>query len=183
MDAFHFSLRQDEKEYLKNLVRLRIAARLAGKHAALLEPPSERLRERFGAFVTLTLRGRLRGCIGHLVGNMPLFETVGEMAEAAAFGDPRFPPLTVPEFDEMAVEISILSPLTLCPDPKLVEVGRHGLLVQRGPHSGLLLPQVPVEWGWDREQFLDQTCIKAGMRPGCWKLPDATLYWFEAEVF
>lgn len=183
MDVFRFSLRQDEKEYLKNLVRLRIAARLAGKHAETPEPPSDRLRERFGAFVTLTLRGRLRGCIGHIVGDMPLFETIGEMAEAAAFGDPRFSPLTAREFTDIAIEISILSPLTPCPDPARVEVGRHGLLVQRGHHSGLLLPQVPVEWGWDREQFLDQTCVKAGMRPGCWKLPDTTLFWFEAEVF
>ena len=83
----------------------------------------------------------------------------------------------------MAIEISILSPLTPCPDPALVEVGRHGLLIRRGGHSGLLLPQVPVEWGWNRETFLDQTCVKAGLPPGTWKRPDASLYWFEAEVF
>jgi uncharacterized protein len=183
MDVFRFSLSQDEKDYLKNLVRLRIAARLAGKRAELPEPPTDRLRERFGAFVTLTLRGRLRGCIGHIVGDMPLYETIGEMAEAAAFGDPRFSPLTAREFVDVVIEISILSPLTPCPDPNLVEVGRHGLLLRRGAHSGLLLPQVPVEWSWDRETFLDQTCVKAGMRPGCWKLPDTTLFWFEAEVF
>lgn len=183
MDAFHFSLGQDEKDYLKNLVRLRIAGRLAGREAALPAPPTDRLRERFGAFVTLTIRDRLRGCIGHIVGDRPLFETIGEMAEAAAFEDPRFPPLTAREFEAVTIEISILSPLTPCPDPALVEVGRHGLLVRRGVFSGLLLPQVPVEWGWNREQFLDQTCLKAGMRPGCWQLPDAELYWFEAEVF
>jgi AmmeMemoRadiSam system protein A len=183
MDVFHFSLSQDEKDYLKNLVRLRIAERLSGRRAAEPDPPTDRLREHFGAFVTLTLRGRLRGCIGHIMGDAPLFETIGEMAEAAAFGDPRFPPLSTREFADVTIEISILSPLIPCPDPNLVEVGRHGLLVSRGGQSGLLLPQVPVEWGWDREQFLDQTCVKAGLRPGCWKLPDTTLYWFEAEVF
>ena len=183
MDAFHFTLSQDEKDYLKNLVRLRIGGRLSGRGVPTPEPPTERLRERFGAFVTLTLRGRLRGCIGHIVGDKALYQTIGEMAEAAAFDDPRFPPLTAREFSDLAIEISILSPLTPCPDPALVTVGRHGLLVRRGGHSGLLLPQVPVEWHWDREQFLDQTCVKAGLTPGCWKRPDTTLFWFEAEVF
>ena len=183
MDAFRFVLTDQEKDYLKDLVRLRIAARLAGRKANLPEPPSELLREPHGAFVTLTLRGRLRGCIGHIVGDAPLFETIGEMAQAAAFGDPRFPPLSREEFEQVAVEISVLSPLTPCPDPALVTVGRHGLLVRRGGRSGLLLPQVPVEWGWDRETFLDQTCRKAGMEPGCWRDPATTLFWFEAEVF
>lgn len=183
MDAFRFTLTDQEKEYLKELVRLRIASRLAGRDAPLPAPPTDKLREPHGAFVTLTLRGRLRGCIGHIVGDRPLFETIGEMAEAAAFGDPRFPPLSQAEFADVAVEISVLSPLTPCPDPDLVEVGRHGLLVRRGVHSGLLLPQVPVEWGWDRETFLAQTCRKAGLESGCWKDPAAALYWFEAEVF
>ncbi len=183
MDVFHFSLTEEEKDYLKDLVRSRIAARLAGQEAGTPQPPTDKLREPFGAFVTLTLDGRLRGCIGHIVGDRPLFETIGEMAEAAAFGDPRFPPLTHAEFSRIAVEISILSPLTACPDPKLVEVGRHGLLVRRGMRSGLLLPQVPVEWGWDRKTFLDQTCHKAGLPPGCWKNPETTVLWFEAAVF
>jgi len=183
MDAFHFTLSQEEKDYLKNLVRLRIEDRLAGRPGTTPEPPTDRLREKFGAFVTLTLHGRLRGCIGHIVGDRPLFQTIGDMAEAAAFEDPRFPSLTAREFQDVAIEISILSPLTACPDPELVAVGRHGLFIRRGNHSGLLLPQVPVEWHWNREQFLDQTCVKAGLSPGCWKLPGTTLFWFEAEVF
>ncbi|MEA4855501.1 MAG: AmmeMemoRadiSam system protein A [Solidesulfovibrio sp.] len=183
MDAFRFSLTDEEKASLKDLVRLRIAARLAGRDPASPRPPTGKLREPHGAFVTLTLRGRLRGCIGHIVGDRPLFETIGDMAEAAAFGDPRFTPLTREEFQDIAIEISVLSPLTPCPDPALVEVGRHGLLVRRGARSGLLLPQVPVEWGWDRETFLDQTCRKAGLEPGCWRHPDTKLSWFEAEVF
>jgi hypothetical protein len=183
MEAFHFSLTQPEKDYLKDLARLRIAGRLTGREARIPEPPTDVLRQSFGAFVTLTLAGRLRGCIGHIIGDKPLFETISEMAEAAAFGDPRFPPLSQQEFPDVAIEISILSPLTPCPDPNLVEVGRHGLLVQRGGRSGLLLPQVPVEWKWDRETFLSQTCHKAGMESGCWKHPETTLFWFEAEVF
>lgn len=183
MDAFHFSLSQEEKDYLKNLVRLRIGNTLAGRRTVTPEPPTDRLREKFGAFVTLTIRGRLRGCIGHIVGDMPLYATIGEMAAAAAFEDPRFPPLSAREFQDVAIEISILSPIEPCPDPALVEVGRHGLLIRRGGHSGLLLPQVPVEWHWNREQFLDQTCLKAGLEPGCWRAPDTSLFWFEAEVF
>lgn len=183
MDAFRFSLTDHEKTYLKDLVRLRIASRLAGREAPLPEPPTDKLREPHGAFVTLTIGGNLRGCIGHIVGDRPLYETIGEMAEAAAFDDPRFPPLSRAEFEHVAIEISVLSPLTPCPDPALVEVGRHGLLVRRGGRSGLLLPQVPVEWGWNRETFLDQTCRKAGMAPGCWRDPATALYWFEAEVF
>jgi AmmeMemoRadiSam system protein A len=183
MEVFHFSLTPEEKDYLKHLVHLRIAGRLAGRSVKTPEPPTDTLRQPFGAFVTLTIHDRLRGCIGHIVGDKPLFETIGEMAEAAAFGDPRFPPLSQREFDDVAVEISILSPLTPCPDPNLVEVGRHGLLMRRGGYSGLLLPQVPVEWGWDRETFLGQTCHKAGMETGCWRDPETTIYWFEAEVF
>lgn len=183
MDAFRFVLTSAEKAYLKDLARLAIAARLAGREFDLPDPPTEVLRRPFGAFVTLTHDGRLRGCIGHIIGDRPLFETIAAMAEAAAFGDPRFPPLSRQEFADVTLEISILSPLTPCPDPELVEVGRHGLLLRRGGRSGLLLPQVPVEWGWDRETFLDQTCRKAGLEPGCWMVPGTELFWFEAEVF
>ncbi len=183
MDAFHVALTDAEKSYLKDLVRLVIAAKLAGKAPDLPAPDSETLGRKLGAFVTLTIDGNLRGCIGHIVGDQPLFATIAAMAEAAAFGDPRFPPLTRREFDRVAIEISILGPLEPCPDPARVVVGRHGLLARRGGRSGLLLPQVPVEWGWDRKTFLDQTCRKAGLEPGCWRDPATTLYWFEAEVF
>ena len=92
-DSFHFALTPDEKHSLKELVRLVIVARLAGREATLPPPPTDVLRRQFGAFVTLTINGRLRGCIGHIVGDRPLYETIAGMAEAAAFGDPRFPPL------------------------------------------------------------------------------------------
>jgi AmmeMemoRadiSam system protein A len=185
-DAFRFSLTDEEKRYLKDLVKLRIVQRLKSqdrKETPAPEPPSERLKERFGVFVTLKIRGRLRGCIGHIVGDAPLCETVSRMALAAAFEDPRFSPLRLDEFEQLEIEISILSPLELCSDPARIVVGRHGLLLRKGGRSGLLLPQVPVEWGWSRETFLKQTCAKAGLPADAWRENETEIYWFEAEVF
>jgi AmmeMemoRadiSam system protein A len=184
MDGFTFELTVEEKKYLKDLVRLSISAEFAGdSNWKAPDPPSAKLRETFGAFVTLTLGGELRGCIGHIVGDKPLYLTIAEMAKAAAFQDPRFPPLSRAEFEEIHTDISILSPITLCPDPTLVKVGRHGLIMRQGYKQGLLLPQVPVEWHWDRETFLAQTCRKAGLPADAWKMPETQIYWFEAEVF
>ena len=131
----------------------------------------------------MKIQGRLRGCIGHLVGGKPIYLTVAEMARAAAFEDPRFPALKLAEFDMLDIEISILSPLMPCPDSEQVEVGRHGLLIRKGGNSGLLLPQVATEWNWDRKTFLEQTCRKAGLPSTAWREPDSRLFWFEAEVF
>lgn len=184
MTQFSFSLTDGEKTYLKDLVAWSIERRLAGESAGRPPaPPTEKLAEELGAFVTLKLDGRLRGCIGHVIGDKPLYKTVADMAQQAAFGDPRFPSLTAEERPRLETEISILSPLTPCPDPALVEPGRHGLLVRQGPHSGLLLPQVATEWGWDRETFLAQTCHKAGLPPDAWRDEATQLFWFEAEVF
>jgi hypothetical protein len=183
-DAFRFELSDEEKSYLKDLVRKSIRQNLfPEKKVVLPEPSTNRLRQSLGAFVTLKIGGRLRGCIGHLVGDKPLNETVAEMAKAAAFQDPRFPPLSRQEFDNLETEISILSPLEPCPDPRKIEVGRHGLVIRKGRNSGLLLPQVPVEWGWDRETFLKHTAMKAGIPAEAWKDPDTEILWFEAEVF
>jgi AmmeMemoRadiSam system protein A len=184
-EQFRFSLTQEEKDYLKGLARMSISARLApgGRGDAVPEPPTDRLREKFGAFVCLKRMGQLRGCIGHIVGDQPLYTTIYEMAQAAAFGDPRFRPLAEPELDELDIEISILSPLDKVPDPALVEPGRHGLLIRRGRHQGLLLPQVATEWNWNREQLLRQTCCKAGLPDDAWEQPGTEIYWFEAEVF
>lgn len=183
MSAFRFSLTPEEKTFLKDLVLYSITSKLRKEKAGPLEPPTEKLGEKFGAFVTLKRNGRLRGCIGHIVGSAPLVETIFEMARAAAFGDPRFPELDEAELDGLEIEISILSPITPCPDPNEIEVGRHGLLVQQGMSQGLLLPQVPLEWKWDRETFLRQTCHKAGLPPDAWKDPKTRILWFEAEVF
>ncbi|WP_432738368.1 AmmeMemoRadiSam system protein A [Maridesulfovibrio sp. FT414] len=183
-DNFSFSLTQEEKSYLKDLVRLSIISRLRGdKDAAVPEPPTRHLAEEFGAFVTLNKHGHLRGCIGNIQGSGPLYKTIWRMARAAAFEDPRFPPVSLPEFDELEIEISILSPITVCTDVEKIEIGRHGLIMQRGMQSGLLLPQVAVDWKWDRKQFLAQTCNKAGMEPTAWQDPATNILWFEAEVF
>lgn len=182
--SFRLSLTPDEQQYLKELVRLAIASQLTGQGPVTPpEPPTELLKSELGAFVTLKRNGHLRGCIGNLVGAGPLFKTVWNMAQAAAFQDPRFNPLTPAELDGLSIEISILGPLEPCPDPQLVEIGRHGLIMRRGGNQGLLLPQVPMEWGWDCEQFLAQTCRKAGLPAQAWREPGTEIYWFEAVVF
>ena len=134
------------------------------------------------AFVTLRKLGQLRGCIGMLQAKEPLIHTVAKMARAAAREDFRFQPVQLDEVPGLKIEVSILSPPRKVTDVNEIEVGTHGLIMQQGPRRGLLLPQVPVEWGWDREEFLDQTCIKAGLARGCWRR-GAEIYAFAAEVF
>jgi hypothetical protein len=134
-----------------------------------------------GAFVTLRRGGALRGCIGRLISDGPLDELVRDMAIAAARDDPRFPPLAADELDGLEVEVSVLSR----PAPiraEAVEPGRHGLIVTRGAHQGVLLPQVAREYGWDRETFLAMTCRKAGLAPDAWRQAGTRLDAFEAEV-
>jgi len=148
-------------------------------------PPEEgaqgKLAAPGAAFVTLTKNGRLRGCIGYTEAVAPLYKVVQECAVAAATEDPRFPPVSSNELASLRVEISVLTPLVPVL-PEEVEVGRHGLMVAQGRMRGLLLPQVAVESGWDRETFLDQTCVKAGLSPSAWR-HGATLRAFTAEVF
>jgi AmmeMemoRadiSam system protein A len=185
MADFAFTLDPEEKTYLKDLVHASIRSGLEPEQAPAdpPEPPTPRLQEHLGAFVTLKSKGQLRGCIGHVVGDQPLYLTVWQMARNAAFGDPRFAPITLEEFQDLEVEISILSPLEPCPDPEQIRVGRHGLVVAKGARTGLLLPQVAEEWNWDRGTFLRQTCNKAGLPANCWRDPEVQLYWFQAEVF
>lgn len=146
-----------------------------------LTPPNEHLAEARGAFTTLLLNGNLRGCIGYALPNEPLYQTVAETARAAAFDDPRFGPVTVAEAPALKIEISVLSPLRPIAAEDVV-VGKHGLVVLQGCRRGLLLPQVPLEWDWDRETFLAQTCMKAGLAPDAWQ-HGAQLQAFTAEVF
>jgi uncharacterized protein len=183
MDPFRFTLTEEEKQYLKGVARLSIEVALKGEELILPEPVTPRMTDRLGAFVTIKMRGCLRGCIGHIIGDQPLNRTVAAMARCAALEDPRFAPLTFQEFAESQIEISILSQFEKVEDPEKIEPGRHGLMVQKGFHSGLLLPQVAVEWGWDRETFLAQTCRKAGLPADAWRSRKTALYWFEAEIF
>ena len=146
-----------------------------------LEDPAPALVEPRGAFVTLRKHGDLRGCIGHVLTSAPLYKTVQECAVAAALGDPRFAPVTPHEVPSLRMEISVLSaPFQVAPEQ--IVVGEHGLIISQGFRRGLLLPQVPVTWNWDREQFLEETCLKAGLSPDAWK-KGAKIEAFTAEVF
>jgi uncharacterized protein len=139
------------------------------------------LSEPRGAFTTLYLGGNLRGCVGYAMPIAPLHRAVSETACAAAFEDSRFAPVTEQEAPRLDVSLSVLSALFPI-EPELVEVGRHGLVVCLGARRGLLLPQVPVEYDWNRETFLEQTCRKAGLPCDAWQ-KGATLQAFTAEVF
>jgi uncharacterized protein (TIGR00296 family) len=140
-----------------------------------------------GVFTTLTKHGELRGCIGFPYPIKRLDEAIIESAISAATNDPRFPPVKLEEMDEIIVEVTVLTPpekLNVKPTelPKHIEIGRHGLMVKYGIYSGLLLPQVAVEYNFDEEEFLSQTCLKAGLPPDCW-LAGAEVYRFEGQIF
>jgi uncharacterized protein len=169
-----------EKDRLLELARTALEESVRWGTLSGVAEPLESLRTPCGAFVTLTKGGRLRGCIGHIDAHKPLSVTVRECARAAALDDPRFPPVTPAELSLLQLEISILSPL-LDIEPQQVEVGRHGLLISRGAQRGLLLPQVALEWNWDREQFLAETCLKAGLPGNAWQ-HGARIQAFTAEV-
>jgi AmmeMemoRadiSam system protein A len=143
--------------------------------------PSEHLSQARGVFTTLYRNGRLRGCVGYPTALAPLHQAVIETARAAAFEDPRFPPVTLAEARDLAVSISVLGPLQAIL-PEHVEVGRHGLVISHGSHRGLLLPQVAAENAWDRVTFLEQTCRKAGLALDAWRT-GAAIEAFTAEVF
>jgi AmmeMemoRadiSam system protein A len=144
----------------------------------------EALRRPAGAFVTLrTKRGDLRGCIGSIRAVEPLFKAVTSSAVSAAFRDPRFFPVSPEEMPQLELEISVMGPIEPVLDVTEIEVGRDGLIISRGRFAGLLLPQVATEYGWDRETFLDQTCIKAGLAAGSWRSQDTRIEKFAAEVF
>ena len=143
--------------------------------------PGEVLRQLCGAFVTLRKGKNLRGCIGVIEANKPLYITVGECAVWAALHDRRFPPVMNREVKGLSLEISVLSPLADIA-PENIEVGRHGLVISCGGLRGLLLPQVAVQWNWDRERFLEETCRKAGLPPDAWR-QGARIQAFTAQVF
>ncbi len=171
-----------EKETLRNLAYHAIRSRCLGEPMPDIQAESENLRQKRGAFVCIRKGSDLRGCIGVIEPYAPLDETIKKMAVEAAFNDPRFCSLAEAELDEIDIEISVLTPMERISDPSAIEVGRHGLFIRRGNQSGLLLPQVPVEQGWDRTQFLEFTCRKAGLPKGAWKEPGVELYAFSADI-
>ncbi len=142
------------------------------------------LNQETGSFVTLNKHGDLRGCIGNLTGRQPLYLTVRDMAVEAAVDDPRFGALSLAELKEIDIEISVLSPLKRIASVDNIELGQHGVLVRKGIHSGVFLPQVATETGWSKEEFLNNLCAhKAGLSADAWKDKNTELYIFSAEVF
>jgi len=187
-----FKLTEEQGIYLVKLARQVIENKLglATKPEIKKDPI---LTRKCGVFVTLNRHREgpygLRGCIGVPYPIKPLVEAVIEAAEGAAFHDPRFPPVRANEMDELTVEVSVLTPpeLLVVDDvseyPRAVKVGEDGLIISKGWRKGLLLPQVPVEWGWDSRQFLSQCCVKAGLPPDEWMRPGTEIYKFQAILF
>jgi AmmeMemoRadiSam system protein A len=176
-------LTEEDKNTLAYIVKKTIQCKLDQKILPVFQVVSEPVKENRGAFVTLKKNGRLRGCIGYIEAKRPLYETVREMAIASAFNDPRFPPLKRDELPHLTLEISVLTPLKLIKEIEEIEIGVHGLYIVRGYRSGLLLPQVAIEYKWDSLTFLEETCCKAGLSPEAWKEEDTKIYIFSANVF
>lgn len=175
-------LSQEERQRLKIIAKEAIEGILFGKDNDPVEL-TDRLKEKCGAFVTIKNRGSLRGCIGYIRGYLPLHETVKDMALQAAFHDPRFEPVRKDEWPDINIEISVLTPMRKIEDINEIEVGIHGIYIEKGMYSGLLLPQVATEQKWDRIAFLEYTCFKAGLPKDAWKSKDIDIFIFSAEVF
>jgi AmmeMemoRadiSam system protein A len=174
---------ETEKTALLDIVKRTIVSKVNNKNLPKITVDSEMLQESRGAFVTLKKKGHLRGCIGYIKAVKPLWEVVQEMAVAAAFHDPRFPSVQVEELKDISVEISVLSPLERIKNVDDIVVGKHGLYIVRGYNSGLLLPQVAIEYGWDRKTFLRETCHKAGLSSDDWMDKETEIYIFSADYF
>jgi len=189
-----FQLTQNEGEYLVKLARNAVEKYLkTRKILAVPENVSPKLMEKCGVFVTLNNvkhgKKELRGCIGFPYPSEPLAKAVIESAIDSATQDPRFPSVTRKELDSIVFEVSVLTPPELISInkptdyPTRIKIGQDGLIVERGIWKGLLLPQVPVEWNWNEEEFLCQCCIKAGLPPDNWLLKDTKVYRFQAIIF
>ncbi len=158
-----------QKAGLLAIARRAVRERVRDLPESIPEPDDPGLGSPGAAFVTLTRGGSLRGCIGYVHPVLPLAETVARCAASAATGDPRFSPVTAEELNELRVEISVLSPLRALENPGELEIGVHGLHIGKEGRRGVLLPQVAAEYGWDRETFLRQVCIKAGLPQDAWR--------------
>jgi uncharacterized protein (TIGR00296 family) len=189
-----FELSDEEGVFLTTLARKAIISYLeTGKKMAPPQDISEKLKTKCGVFVTLNKitdgNKELRGCIGFPEPVMPLIAAVIDSAINAAVEDPRFPPVSEKEMNRITVEISVLTPLQLITVnepreyPNKIKIGVDGLVVERGWSKGLLLPQVPVEWKWDEEEFLANCCMKAGLPPDAWLIPGTKIYKFQAIIF
>jgi hypothetical protein len=183
-------LNENDKIFLLNLARTAINEYIINDN--IISPPKDTpiyLKEKMGAFVTLNKNNTLRGCIGYSEPFKPLVQAIIDVAIAAASSDPRFNKVKVDELDNIKLEISVLTKpkLIIVDKPQeylnKIVVGKHGLIVEKGIFKGLLLPQVPIEWNWDVEEFLCQTCVKAGLMDDAWFDEDVKIYTFQAIVF
>ncbi len=148
-----------------------------------IEMNSPALKEKSGAFVTLKTQGKLRGCIGRMISDIPLHKLVSEMAVSSATDDPRFNQIQPSELKELEIDISVLSPLQKTEDPLDFELGRHGIYIKKSSRNGCFLPQVATDTGWTKEEFLSQCCsMKAGLPPDAWKKKNTEVYIFTAEI-
>jgi AmmeMemoRadiSam system protein B/AmmeMemoRadiSam system protein A len=176
-------LNQSQRKELLDLARKSILEQLRSGKLTPFQSNEPVLTRLSGVFVTLKEDGELRGCIGHLQADLPLYQTMQEMAISAAFSDPRFPPLKESEMDRTSLEISILSPFQRITGVDQIEIGKHGLLISEEGREGIFLPEVPVEQGWDLPAYLSNLCYKAGLPDGCWLNADSALYTFTTVAF
>lgn len=176
-------LSREHRAQLHDIARQTLEEWVRRRKRPSFDIADEPLAEPRGVFVTLKKRGELQGCIGLVEPLLPLHEAVRNMTCSAATGDPRFDGVRPHDLPDITIELSVLSVPAPVPVPHGVVVGRHGLIVRNGSRSGLLLPQVAVEHAWDAEAFLDNTCWKAGLPPGCWRDDNTEILAFTAEVF
>jgi hypothetical protein len=176
-------LTSKEKGILLSIARKSIETHIQSGQV-YIEPREEMsLNTRNGCFVTIKQSGQLRGCIGNFQSELPIFREVAEMAVASASKDPRFYPMKEEDLQDFTLEISVLTPLHKIENIAEIEVGKHGIYLEKGYYRGVLLPQVAIEHSWDRETFLNQTCVKAGLPTDAWRADDAEIYIFSAQVF
>jgi AmmeMemoRadiSam system protein A len=176
-------LTQGERQYLLAVARHALKEEVCGSPCAGPDPlDTPAMQQTVGAFVTLNSGHELRGCLGLLASDYPLPETIDMMARRAATEDPRFPPVSPDEIDGLTLELSILSPFHTISSASEVAIGRDGLLVQRGSKRGLLLPQVATKFHFSAEEFLEETCLKAGLPRHAWRTEGTVLKAFTAEV-
>ena len=173
--------KSDDRRRLLALARRALEARVRREYEPALDQGGA-LDTHCGAFVSIHRGRELRGCLGRLGADWPIARVVAHLGRAVADSDPRFHPVTVEDLEVLSIEISALTPEREVHSVQDIEIGRHGLIIERGSRRGLLLPQVATEHGWDVETFLEHTCVKAGLPPDAW-MQDARILIFEAEVF
>lgn len=177
------SLNEEQKKILLEIARKTIGNAATGKNPPDFEIDDPVLNTKCGAFVTIHNKKNLRGCIGNIVAQIPLWKTIRKMAVEASMHDPRFSPVSPKELGDINIEISVLSPFKKITDINEIEVGKHGIFIKLGFYQGLLLPQVATDYGWNTKQFLEYTCQKAGLGKEAYKEKSCEIFIFSATIF